>query len=62
MVAPTFGTTVASKRTRCHVLIVRLPEEQQHRAGAGGSTGREPIVVRDLGYHLRWTYHPDLYL
>jgi hypothetical protein len=45
MVAPTFGTTVASKRTRCHVLIVRLPEEQQHLAGAGGSTGRARIVV-----------------
>jgi hypothetical protein len=29
MVAPTFGTTVASKRTRCHVLIMWQPEEQR---------------------------------
>ena len=34
---------VASKQTRCHVAT----RGQQHRAGAGGSTGRERIAVRD---------------
>src|ERR1700694_5140190 len=38
-----------SEQTRCHALKVRRPEEQQHRAGAGGSSGRARIAMRDLG-------------
>jgi hypothetical protein len=36
---------VASKQTRCHVAT----RGQQHRAGAGGSTGRARIGGHDLG-------------
>jgi hypothetical protein len=44
-VAPTSDATT-SRRSKPAAMW--RPEEQQHRAGAGGSIGRERIAVRDF--------------